>query len=240
MKINAIIIEDETPARVTIKSYLKKYFPDIRVVGEAGRIAEALEILESISFDFIFLDVQLKDGLGIDLLKTCKKRCKRVIFTTAFDNYAMDAFKHKAFGYLLKPIDPIDFKEIVERVIKDVLVTHVRPAKVKVPTSHGFAYIDSAEIIRCESESNYSRIYTQNGKNYLISKTLKIIEKELLPNAGFARVHQSHLINLRYIDMDRIRHNQMELKSGETIPISRSRREDFQVLLRNFLELPSA
>lgn len=225
MKIKAIIIEDETPARVTLKSYLERYFPQITLVGEAGDLPSAHNLIQNTKHDILFLDIQLEDGLGIELLETIKEAGSRIVFTTAFNNYTITAFKHKAFGYLLKPISPIDFKEIVNRVIKDILVSNIYNVKIKIPTSDGFRYIDSKNIIRCESESNYTRIYLADGSNTLVSKTLKLFEDKLNLETGFLRVHQSHLINSQFIDQKQIKTNHLVLKDGKKIPIARSRKE---------------
>lgn len=229
MKIKAIIIEDELPARKTLTSYLNRYFPQVEITGEAIDIESASELLEKGIYDFVFLDVQLKNGLGIDLIKNRKDL--RIVFTTAFDQYTAEAFKSNAFGYLLKPLDPNDFKDIVNRVIKDVLVSNTQLVKLKVATKNGYAYIETTNIVRCEAESNYSRIFTSDNKSYMVSKSLKYLETELLETRKFARVHQSHLVNVDYVDQKRIETNFITLTSDEKIPVSRSRKEDLNQLL---------
>jgi two-component system LytT family response regulator len=224
MKIKAIQIEDELPARKTLKSYLKKYFPEITLDGEFGEMSEALKYLKANDVQIIFLDVQLKDGLGIDLLEKIDSSLYRIIFTTAFEKYAMDAFRHKAFGYLLKPLDPDDFQEIISRALTDIKLNTSKD-KVRLPIANGNVWIDINQIVRCESSSNYTRIYCED-RSYIISKTLKFVENELLNSTQFIRCHHSHLINLKYLFRHEIKHNCIELTNGESVPVSRAKRSE--------------
>lgn len=230
MTVKTLIIEDEQPARKTLRSYLNRYFPQIEVIGMAGSITEAYELIMIGGFDFIFLDIHLKDGNGINFIQQFPNQKFRIIFTTAYDNYAIEAFRQRAFGYLLKPIDPIDFKEIVNRVLKDILLTNTANYKLKIPVPNGFSLIDASDIIRCEAESNYSNIIVRNGKNYIVSKTLKMLGKELEASDKFIRVHQSHLVNIEFIDAQNMRSNSILLVNGDLIPVSRARKDD--LLLR--------
>lgn len=224
MKISALLIEDEAPARNTIKSYLRKYFPDITVTREVDNEQDAVMTLNNEAYDLVFLDVQLKTGTGVDVLQQVNKEGMRIVFTTAYDDYALEAFQNKAFGYLLKPINPIDFKEIVNRVVKDIKFVETTAKKIKVPTKFGSSYVDLNTIVRCESDSNYTHLYCSDEKSYIISKTLKRVEQEVLNSTDFVRIHQSHLINIHFIDQTKVSYNTVGLKDGTTLPVSRSRR----------------
>lgn len=239
MKIKALIIEDESPARKTLHSYINRYFPQITVVGETGDIESARKLINETSHDIIFLDVQLEDGLGITLLEQIDKLGSRIIFTTAFNQYAFTAFKHKAFGYLLKPINPIDFKEILGRVVKDVMVPSIDSVKIKIPVSDGFKYVFSNEIVRCESESNYTRMYFSDKSSTLISKTLKLFEEQLNHRTGFIRIHQSHLVNSVFIDQKHLKTNKIVLLNKKELPISRSRKDSVHETLERFWQSKS-
>lgn len=225
MKVRALIVEDEIPARITLKSFLRKYFPDIIVVGEIDNTIEASRFIDHNDFEILFLDVQLKDGKATDMLQKVKNKNYRIIFTTAFENYALDAFKFKSFGYLMKPIDPSDFKEILLRVLKDLGINMLPGKQIKIPFSNGHIWVNSADIIRCESESNYTIIHVSDGSSYTLSKTLKLIEFEY-ESLGFIRIHQSHLVNIRYLKDLKISNNTITLLNGETLPVSRSKRDD--------------
>ncbi len=225
MKIKAVIIEDEIPARQTLKSYLKKYFPIVEVAYEIGTVQKAKEVLQEKSIDLLFLDVQLRDGLGLGLLDTIQKLKIRVVFTTAFDDFTQEAFKHKAFGYLLKPLDPEDFKEIMNRVIKDITYSDHTTTIIKVPFKSGFTLIDTNSIIRCEAHSNYTKMICDNNETYIVSKTLKLVENEYLKEDIFVRTHQSHLINVKFVNLKSIENNAVKMINGDQVPISRSRKD---------------
>lgn len=232
MKVRALIIEDEIPARVTLKSFLRKYFPDIIIVGEIDNTVEATNFINNNDFEILFLDVQLKDGKAIEMLKNVKNENYRIVFTTAFEEYALVAFKLKSFGYLIKPLDPNDFKEILIRVLKDLGI-NVHPGKqIKIPVSNGSIWVSSTDIIRCESESNYTIIHVSDGSTYTVSKTLKLIESEY-ESLGFIRIHQSHLVNIRFLKDQLITNNTITLLNGEVLPVSRSKRD---ALIEAFLK----
>lgn len=224
MKFTAVIIEDELPARATIRSYVKKYAPEVVIAEEFDSVQSGMNYLKSNSPDIVFLDVQLSDGLGIDILNKIDTSKLRIIFTTAHEQYAMQAFKNKAFGYLLKPLNPLDFKEIIRRVIIDALNTKTNRT-IKLPISDGEIWIKLSDIVRCQSFSNYTRIFCTQ-KSYTISKTLKYVETELLNSDQFVRVHQSHLINIDFVAEKEIKKQCVLLSNGDLIPVSRSRKLD--------------
>lgn len=233
MIFKAVIIEDEILARETLTSYLARYFPNIKVMAEIDNINEAVNYLNENVVDILFIDVHLKDGKSLEILKQVNAGDYKIIFTTAHDNYALEAFKNKAFGYLLKPIDPIDFKEIVGRVLKDLTAIDDSSKKIKVPTSTGYILLDLKDIIRCEAESNYTKIFTKNNGTYItVSKTLKYVEHELIHSKKFIRVHQSHLIHTAFVKVFEIKNNFITLTTGDKIPVSRAKRNnlfnDFQ------------
>ena len=226
MKINAVIVEDEIPARITLKSYLKKYFPNISVTHEVDTVQEGISIINEYGANILFLDVQLKDGSGIEILNNVKNLDNiKIIFSTAHDNFTVEAFKFKAFGYLLKPLDPIDFKDIINRAIKDILFADQSAAKIKVPIKYGYEEVSVFDIIRCQAESNYTEIHTKNNKTYVLSKTLKFVEEELLASEYFVRIHNSHLINLNFVDKSRLTASSLMLLNGDKIPVSRGKRQ---------------
>ena len=237
MEIKAIVIEDEIPARITLNSYLKKYFPNVRVVKEVSTVREGVSIINNTKADILFLDVQLKDGLGIEILNKAKQIDKlKIIFTTAHDNFTLEAFQYKAFGYLLKPLDPIDFKDIMNRALKDLIYSDQSSAKIKIPTKYGHVELSVFDIVRCQAESNYTKIHTKDNKAFVLSKTLKYVEEELLSSDYFVRIHNSHLINLNFIDKSSMTSTTIKLLNSEKIPVSRGKRQD---LINKLNELSS-
>jgi two-component system, LytTR family, response regulator len=233
MKHTAVIIEDEIPARLTLKTYLAKYFENIDVIAEIDNVKDAIDFLVREDADILFLDVQLRDGKAIEILDAIDVNKYKLVFTTAYNEYAIDAFKHKSFGYLLKPLDPNDFREIVGRVLND-LVNSSKQKKIKIPLNSGYKIIDVQDVIRCESESNYTKIYINNEPNpYLISKTLKSVEKEIIDSPLFFRIHRSHLINSNYIKSSEVKNNTIMLLNGTAIPVSRGHYKELEALLSN-------
>lgn len=227
MIFTAVIIEDEVPARETIKGYLSRYFENIVVIHEIDNVMDSISFLANNKADIIFLDVQLKDGQGVDILNKMDTSKYKIVFTTAHDKYTFDAFKHKSFGYLLKPIDPDDFKEIVTRILNDLKsIKSVEPKKIKIPINSGNIWIEINDIIRCEAENNYTRVFVNDHKSsYVISKTLKTVENEVVNSDKFVRVHQSHLINLNFIAELKIQNNKIQLINGDSVPVSRSNKD---------------
>ncbi len=232
MKISAVIIEDESLARVTLKSYLELYAPEVELIKEIDSVKEAIPFLKSHSETLIvFLDMELLDGKGTEIVDNVDCSKFKIIYTTAYNNYALHAFKNMAFGYLLKPINPIDFKVILHRAINDIKSSRTSYGKLKVAVRGGSEWLDLTDIIRCEAQANYTKILCSSaGKTIVIAKTLKQLETELEASQLFIRTHQSHLVNLQYIAEKRIKNNTICLKNGDLIPISRSRKKDVESL----------
>lgn len=226
--IKAIIAEDELPARETLCSYLERYFPNVSVEAETDSVKETIELLNTKQFDVLFLDIQLTDGLGIEVLQKVRDLMPRVIFTTAHDNFTQEAFQYKAFGYLLKPLDPEDFKEIMNRVVKDTIFKDQSASYIKVPNKTGSTSIDINEIVRCEAESNYTKIITIKREQFIIAKTLKSMEEEVLPKELFLRTHKTHLVSIRYLNKDNANSKELRTVNGDKIPISRTKRDSIK------------
>ena len=232
MSIKAIIIEDEKSSRIVLKSYINRYFPDVIVESEQDTVEGAINYLQNHSPDIIFLDIQLRDGIGLDIFERINSENQRIIFTTANSEYTLKAFELKAFGYLLKPFSPVDFKKIMNRIIKDISYADISQNKIKVNVKQGIVYLNPQDIIRCESQSNYTEIFCKSShKPFVIAKTLKMVESILTSSHFFFRIHQSHLVNFSYITKPIIKNNSIELITGEFLPISKSRKSDFTEFL---------
>ncbi len=213
--LKTIIIDDEQHCVDRISKLLSKYNNTINIVEICTNLEDAKTAIESIEPDVIFLDVHLHEETGFDLLKQLSKIDFEIIFTTAYDSYAVDAFKFSALDYLLKPLDEDDlyltidklkkkasFKDISKKV--EVLFHNLEDKttqfkKIAVPTLEGLTFIKVTEIIRCQSDINYTHIFLERNKKITVAKTLKHFE-DLLSQYNFFRTHQSHLINLSYID----------------------------------------
>lgn len=243
--LKVIIIDDEESARGTLKSLLKATDESVDVVGEAANVKDGIELIKNSDFDLLFLDIQMPDGTGFNVLEGCSECNFEVVFTTAFDQYAIRAFDFSAIGYLLKPLALEDLENVLVRVkslaskgqnkntdqialLQEILKSQDnRLENIAVPTVDGFEIIKLDQLVRCEGDRNYTRFVLQDGSSFLSSKTLKKYE-DLLKDDRFLRIHKSHLINLkhvsRYLKGDG---GSVELSDGAVIHISREKKEAF-------------
>lgn len=207
--LKAVIIDDIDLARQTLKKDLALYCPDVEVIGEAEGVVSGVKLLKTIKPDVLFLDIQLKDGVGFDLLEILPEVSFKIIFTTASDAYAIKAFRHAAVDYLLKPIDPDELTSAIEKLKNgfsqkaqvSVLLENNKnktTSKIALHTQEKIHIVNIDDIIRCEANVNYTEFHFTHSKKILVTKTLKDFE-EMLKESGFYRVHQSHLINTKYI-----------------------------------------
>ncbi len=248
MKTNAVIIDDELNARKALENMLALYCPEIQLTGMAVDVASAHELLKEIHPDLVFLDVRMPDGTGFDLLKKFRKINFKIIFVTAYDQYALHAIKLSAVDYLLKPVNPRELRTAVDKAIKqveseeqlsrslEVLEENIDPnqknKKIILNTSNQMYVIRLNQIIRLESDENYTIVHIDPDKKIMVSRTMKEFE-ELLSLSGFCRTHHSHIINI-----DRVDHyqkggsGQVVLTNGEKVPLSSRRKELFMKSLR--------
>ena len=212
--IKAIIVDDELHARQAIEKILALHFKQIQVVGKAGNCVEAIGMISMNDPELIFLDINLPDGNGFDILKKIDYRKYKVIFVTAYEEYAIQAIKFSAFDYILKPINPTEIINSVNNAINEKITSDYDMKfqaffdnfinsvpdvkKLVLKTSDKIHVVDIKDIIRCEADNTYTTFYLVNNKSILVSKGIKNYE-EMFEGKGFMRVHQSHLINLNYI-----------------------------------------
>lgn len=235
-----MIVDDKTAAIELLRWLIRENFPEITSVASALSVAEALPLIDNFEPDILFLDIQLQQGTGFDLLAKVKKWDFEVIFTTAFNEYAIQAIRFSALDYLLKPINANDLRKALERFkakkelapageelyrnfIRNLTRENNKPLKLALPGVNGIQYMMLEEIIRLQAERNYTRLYFVNGKNFLSSKTLAEYDK-LLRDSGFIRVHRSHLINPIHIDGYE-RQGIVKLKDGCEIEVSRRKKD---------------
>ncbi len=233
--MKAIIIDDEPAVRNTISVLLKESFRDIFVCAQAGSIREGFAAVTEHQPDLLFLDVELPDGLGFDLLKMLLPVRFRTIFITGHQEYALEAIKVSALDYILKPIDIDELalaitkaREIInhdeEQLKLQALNENLAGKKVLkriiLRTSNALHLISISDIIRAEADSNYTIFHLSGGKHIMVSRTIKEYEA-MLTGSGLIRVHQSHLVNLNYIDKF-IKHDggYLQLRDGSSVPVS--------------------
>ncbi|MBC8035437.1 MAG: response regulator transcription factor [Chitinophagaceae bacterium] len=244
--MNIFIVDDEHKSRELIKLVLKSILPDSCICGEAGSVPEAVKGIQEAEPDLLLLDVELETGTGFDVLARLKDISFPVIFITAHSHYAIQAIKFSAVDYLLKPLDPGDLADALDRVREmqqdagykkklDNLLQNINPAsagqqKIALPTSDGLIFAPLKDIIYCKAEGAYTTFYMENEK-ILVSRNLKEYEL-MLETQGFFRVHNSYLVNLskikRYVKGDG---GYLILANGTTIDVSKRRKESFLAVI---------
>lgn len=236
-----------------MKGLLARYAPDINILGEADSVKNGIKAIEHFQPDVVFLDIQLGDGTGFDILEQLMQKrgslSFNVVFITAHEQYAVKAFRFSALDYLLKPVDPEDLAKVIEKIKKvvtgsgtyahiDLLLENIRKKvdkfkRIALSTSDGIHLFDVSDIIRCESQDNYTKFYIKNNKPVLIAKTLKEYE-DLLSEQGFERIHQSHLINLAYLKSYIKKDGGYAVMADNShLPISQRKKERLQELLKS-------
>ena len=196
MSIRALIVDDEAPARGELR-YLLAAHPEVEVVGEAATPGEALALAESLRYDVVFLDVELPGMTGIEVARLVLDRRERpaVVFVTAHERYAVDAFAVEAFDYLVKPVEPERLARVVERLVRERRRDAPPVEKIPVVSAGGAkTLLDYDAVYWIEADGDYSRVHTYD-RGYLSTSSLRELE-ETLPAARFARIHRSHVVNL--------------------------------------------
>ena len=242
-KIKTVIIDDEIDAVEFISSIVGEYCSSLEVVGKAHNVLQGLQVINEKKPDLVFLDVEMPNGSGFDLLAQFPEKDFDVIFITAFNHYAIKAIKFSAVDYILKPININEFIEAVTRVVKKrtekpnlgndnfkVLMENLRsafPSRLAIPTSDGMEYLNPKDIIRIEADRSYSWFFLAGNRKILVSKHLKEFQ-ELLNDRYFFRSHNSHLINMKFVKkFIRREGGYIEMADGSTVPISRSKKDIF-------------
>jgi two-component system, LytTR family, response regulator len=245
--IKALIIDDEKHCIDNLQWQLNKYCPEVEVAAVCMNAENGLNEIYRQQPQLVFLDVEMPGMSGFEMLEKLTDINFDIVFTTAFNQYAIRAIKFGALDYLVKPIDKDELHAAVDKVIKHTrseslkqltaLLTHIRKSndlsfqKIALPTLHGYELIPLNNIMYCESKSNYTNIHLNNSQQILVSRTLKDIE-ELLDSEPFFRIHNSYLVNLQYA----IRYTKGEggflvLNNDITLPVSRNKKEELLKLI---------
>ena len=209
-KIRAILVDDMPSALENLRQTISDFIETIDIVGEADKVVDGAKLIKNTKPDIAFLDIELPDGTGFDIIDLLPDDIEtRIIFTTGSEDYAIKAFRYAAVDYLLKPIDPDELQVAVDKamtqfitpkIVKNVLEEKENniPTRLALHTAEEVMVVSIADIVRCQSLDNYCHIYLQSGKKVLMSKPLKHFA-DLLEPANFIRVHQSHLVNFGHI-----------------------------------------
>ncbi len=241
--MRAIVVDDEEKARASLMGLLNNFFEDIEVVGEADGVQSGKRIITEKKPDLLFLDVQMQDGTGFDLLAEIDRSNIHVIFVSAHDYFAITAIKFSAVDYLVKPVDPSDLQRAIDKIRQqkslgevqkklDLLLNNLNKIeKIALPSTSGIEFVKIDEIVRCEAESNYTTFYLINGEKILVSKTLKEFD-EILSEKGFFRIHKSVIINMKYLKKYiKGEGGTVIMEDGSELLVSRRRKEDFLTAL---------
>jgi two-component system LytT family response regulator len=240
--IKALIVDDEFKSRSILYKYIREHVPEIGELRIASSVSEALSILEVYSPELLFLDIEMPYQNGFELLKSVPKPSFDVIFTTAYNQYAIQAIRFSAVDYLLKPIDPADLVIAVKRhlfkrdsarqkirryenLVKNFEKKEFRDFRLAVSSSEGVFFFIVREIVRLEADRNYTVIHLKDNKTFLASKTLKHFEDMLL-DFKFIRTHKSHLVNADHIVRISSNNEFLILSDGSRVEVSRRKKDE--------------
>jgi two-component system LytT family response regulator len=246
--IKALIIDDEVKARNVLQHYLTNFVEEVSEIRQADSVDNALDILQYYQPDIVFLDVEMPYKNGFQFLMEIKEPKFDVIFTTAYNQYAIQAIRFSALDYLLKPVDPDELQAAVlrhiekrentneKKVLYDNLVNNiekkeVREFKIAVPSAEGVYFFTIDEILRLEADRSYTHIHLVKKRPFIASKTLKHFE-EMLEEFNFIRTHKSHLVNPKHITHITSDNEHILLSDGSTVEVSRRKKDEVMQQLK--------
>lgn len=239
MKVKAILIDDERKALITLKKKIECYHSDVEIIKTTQEPIEAIQLLNAYKPDIVFLDIAMPQLSGFDVVTRVKNLDFELIFTTAYDKYAIEAINLCAIGYLLKPIDNVSLKNAIDRakrhirtknaqaknklLIENLLMLNPLSKKMMVPVQEGFELINIKDIIRCEGVNGYTNIHIQGRSTILSSNSIGYFEKNLTRNSNMCMVHKSHLVNIDFIEKY-LKEGSLILINKDKVPVSKNRK----------------
>ncbi|PKP17888.1 MAG: DNA-binding response regulator [Bacteroidetes bacterium HGW-Bacteroidetes-23] len=247
--LRAIVIDDIEKIRKDNIAIIKSSCPGISIIGQAESVASGIKLIKQLAPDLVFLDVEMPDGTGFDLLQKLNPIHFKVIFITGYEDFAIRAFRFSAIDYLLKPLDSKELvdavrkaedslsKEVFDMKLHNLFSNLERPKslqKLVLKTTDKIYSVNIQDIINCESDKNYTTFHFINAPKLIVSTNLKEYETLLTPH-NFFRTHKSHLINMAYFDhfIKSEGGNTIVMKNKAAIPLSVRKKEEFMVLLEN-------
>ncbi len=247
MKKKVLIIDDENRTRELIAKMIDSFGLNLQTIPEGQNVQSGIEAIEKHNPDIVFLDIQMPDGTGFDVLGSIQNKNFEVIFITAHEEFAIKAIKFSALDYLLKPVDAQELKAALEKALNTIdekndhqqyeaLQKNIMPnekRRLVLKTQESVHVVELDQIIRCEADRNYTSFFLLDNKKILVSKTLKEYET-LLSAHNFLRVQQSHLVKIDYVDRyDKKNGGAVVMKDGSEVPLSPAKRELFFKRLEN-------
>jgi two-component system LytT family response regulator len=244
--INAIIIDDEERARNTLSSLLLNYCPEITVLATCANVPDGVLAINKHKPDVVFLDIEMPDYNGFELLGFFREIDFDIIFVTAYSEYAIKAFEISAVDYILKPIDIDQLKNSVEKLKQKKLHSQMQEQiellkesykgddirKIALSMSNGLTFVEIADIVLLEADGAYTTFYLKDGQKILVSKKLKFYEDILSNRSFFFRTHRSYFVNVNYIKKYSRSDNAILMDNDFSITISRDRKQEFESLLK--------
>ena len=239
--LSIVIVEDESRSQEVIKNLLEEYCEEVRIDGIASSVDEGVKVISSVQPDIVFLDIEMHPGTGFDVLERLDHQDFHLIFTTAYEHYALKAIRASAIAYLLKPIDILELQNAVAKASERIeektqaqqiqyllsnLKSKERNQKLALKISGGVKFVEESEISYCEAEGSYTCIHFTDGKKLLQSTNLKEFES-LLDKDNFIRVHHSFLVNVNQIDSWVKSSSRVIMKDGMSIAVSAKRKDEF-------------
>ena len=242
--LKVLLIDDEEKARNILSHFLTTVLTDKATIRQAASVDEALSTLQQFEPDIVFLDIEMPNKNGFDFLLEIEKPAFDVIFTTAYNQYAIQAIRFSALDYLLKPVDPDELKQAIERyqekreaiadkeqlfqnLVQNIEQKDIRDFKIAVPSSDGVHFFVVDDILRLEADSSYTNIHLVNQRPFLASKTLKHFE-EMLEDFNFIRTHKSHLVNAKHITRISNDKEFVLLTDGTKVEVARRKKDEVQ------------
>ena len=244
----AAIIEDETLYSDMVYRLLTDFFPEIHVEGIADNVTDGIKLIENHAPDLVFMDIELKDGNSFHLLRQLRTTNFQLIFITAFNEYAITAFKFSAIDYLLKPVNPFEFQAAVERALENLsrksyqhfhtmlenLSDSSSDKKLVLKTLEKIHIISVNEIVHCQADNCYTTFYLESGESILVSRGIREFE-EMLTRYGFFKPHQSYLINLKFLrKVDKTDGGFLILSNNSKIPLSTRKKMELMEILKKY------
>ncbi len=245
MKI--LIVDNEADLRESIQYLIKQSLTVPAEIKEASSVKTGIEMINNFMPDIVFLDIELGDGTGFDLLSNIKNTNFQLVFTTAHNKYAIKAFKFSAIDYLLKPIDPYELENTLEKAIANISKNNLnlqlsimmqqlnqKPdanKKIVLNDKQSTYFVNLADILYCEADGPYTKFYITNSQPILVSKNLKEFE-EMLEPLGFLRTHHSYIVNPNKIKLyDKTDGGELILETGHKVPVSKRRKDEIMEIL---------
>jgi len=246
-KIRAIIVDDEERARNTLRLLLRNYCPEVEIIAVAANVPDAVLAINEHRPNLVFLDIEMPEYNGFELLGFFREVDFEIIFVTAYSEYAIRAFEVSAVDYLLKPVEIEQLQNSIKKVLQKQSINTMQDRfellkenyskeeirRIALPKSDGLTFVDIVDISMIEADGAYSLVWMKDKTKILVSKKLRFFEEILANRRFFFRTHRSYLVNINYIEQYNKGERMLTLKTGQTISLSRERKSEFELLLKD-------